>query len=358
MARPAVTPRNLKPKEPVFILAPNGSKGSVLAAALGRHPRLFAAPHLNMLAFQTARQLLRFAKSPRDIHSHGLLRLLSSLLVAEQSIEGIQAARRWLARHGKIETPAVYRMLTTWLHPKRLVEYSPLYTYHRRVLERAVAAAPNATFIHLVRHPTATAIELAHAAAQTVDAVVGRFTNEDHNEPCLDIIELVDNAIVWQDEPVFDPQFLWYRAHSSIAAVLADLPRSRVMRVRTEDLLADPAETLASICRRLRLPVTSEVLTDMLRIKDDVFARPGPFGASRGSDWDLTVASTFPQPDPPASLRGSLPWRTDGLGYRPEVIELAEQFGYHAGGGLTPPALRFKPISPGAALSNHALVPQ
>src|SRR5213076_1421360 len=135
-------------------------------------------------------------------------------------------------------------------------------------------------------------------------------------------------AIDWQNDPVFDPQFLWYRAHTAIAEVLDGLPRSRVMRVRTEDLLAEPENTLGSICRRLRLEVTPDVLHDMQRTEEDIFAPPGPFGASRGVDWDVVVDPSFPEPDAPATLTDGLPWRGDGEGYRPEVIELAEKFGY------------------------------
>lgn len=323
---------------PVLILAPIGSKGSLLAAALGRHPDLFAAPHLSLLAFENLRQFIRFAKVPHDVHIHGLVRMVSWLLVAEQSVEATQAARRWLGRHASAQASIVHRMIASSLHSKRLVEYSPLYVYHRRVLERVVAAAPNAMFIHLVRHPSATAMEIARAAVQTLDAALDRWTKQDPNQACLDIVELTDTAIDWQaDPPVFDPQFLWFRAHTAIAEVLAGLPRRRVMRVRAEDLVTEPEATLTSICRRLRLPVTPDLLGEMLRTEEDTFARPGPFGAAGGVDWDFVTDPTFPRPDALAPTEGSLPWRGDGRGYCPEVIDLAEQLGYRSTGGLAPP---------------------
>jgi hypothetical protein len=334
-----------KPKPPVYILAPHGSKGSLLAAALGRHPGLFAAPHLNLLAFDTVRQLVRFAKVPREVHSHGLVRMLSSMIVGEQSIDAAQAARRWLGRHDAKTTREVYGLIAEWLHPRRLVEYSPLYAYHRQVVERVVAAAPQATFIHLVRHPTTTAMEIARAAMQTIDAALGRYTQEDHYQPTLDILELADTAIDWQNDPVFDPQFLWYRAHHAITEVLESVPRARVIELRTEDLLADPEAALAGLCRRLRLPAEPDTLRRMLRTEEDGFAGPGPFGASRGVDWDFLADPGFPEPDPPATLAGELPWRRDGNGYQPEVIELAGRFGYGHGPGAAPLPVRAQHLS-------------
>lgn len=346
---------NGKTPEPVIILAPIGSKGSVLTAALGRHPELFAAPHMNLLAFETPAQFSRFAKAPRDVHIHGLFRLLSLLLAGERSIEGVQAANRWLARHQNLETRVVHRMIAGWLHPKRLVEYSPLYAHHSRVLARVVAAVPNATFIHLVRHPSATAMEIARAAMQTLTATANYWTAESSNQPSLDVIELTDTVVDWQaDPPVFDAQFLWYRTHTSIAAALADLPRDQVIRVRAEDLLEKPQATLASICRRLGLPMTDELPTEMLRIEEDAFARPGPFGAAAGADLDFISDRIFPEPDALQPMAGELAWRGDGVGYRPEVIALAEELGYRSTGRLGPALPRWKILSTRKPPAKHA----
>jgi hypothetical protein len=221
---------NGKAAEPIFILAPIGSKGSLLAAALGRHPALFATPHLNLLAFENPRQFLRFARIPRDIHIHGLARLVSWMLVSEQSLEGTQAAQRWLMRRGGMESRALHQLIAAWAHPRRLVEYSPLYVYHSRVLERLIATVPDATFIHLVRHPTTTAMEIARAAAQTLNAAITHWTEHDPNTPSLDLLQLTDTTVDWQtDPPVFDPQFLWYRTHTSIASALAAVPGEQVL---------------------------------------------------------------------------------------------------------------------------------
>jgi hypothetical protein len=320
---------------PILILAPPGSKGSLLAAALGRHPDLFAAPHLNLLAFESTRQLLQFARVPRDVHVHGLVRMLSWLLVEEQSIEGVQAAYRWLAQRRESKTSVVYSAIRGRLQPMRLVEYSPLYSYHRAVIERVVAAAPDATFIHLIRHPTTTAGEIARAAAQSLKAAIGYWTNYDFDHPSMDLVQLTDTLIDWEcDPPAFDPQYMWYRSHRSIVSVLAALPEEQVIRVRVEDLLGNPQTTLGSLCRALGARATRQAIGDMLRTEDSIFSGPGPYGSPGGVDFDFVAHPAFPEAEALPSMDGELPWRGDGGGYRSQVIALAGQFGYRSSGLL------------------------
>ena len=106
------------------------------------------------------------------------------------------------------------------------------------------------------------------------------------------------------------------------------------------------------------MPAAAKIVRGMLHTEEDPFACLGPFGASRGIDWDLIIDPSLPPPDKPAVLSGGLPWRTDGQGYRPEVIELAEKFGYDSGGESKPAPDRLKIVPPLATSLNDAVASQ
>jgi hypothetical protein len=129
--------------------------------------------------------------------------------------------------------------------------------------------------------------------------------------------------------PVLDPQLVWYRVNANIVKFLATLSAKQQMRIRGEDLLSDPDYHLQEIAGWLGLRTDPAAIEEMKHPEHSPFARVGPWNARAGGDGKffrhpaLRIGKAQEQ-----SLEGPLPWRGDTLGFRKQVRELAQQFGY------------------------------
>lgn len=319
---------------PVIILASRGSGGSLLAALLGAHPRLYGAPHLNVLAFEYGWQQKLYCRPPRDSNQHGLLRFLGQSMFGEQSVQSIQAARRWFGTRSERNAAAIYAELAALVAPRRLVDYSPLYAQNRETIRRVCTAVPNAHIIHLVRNPAAQATTLSRAVWQSLKASLGYWAERGLNHPGMDAYEIGEQLVDWSSHPaVFDPQFAWYRTQKAAIDVLDALPRSRRIRLRLEDLQADPHGTLASLLRALEIEANSATIDAMLSSDGSEFSAPGPFDAPAGIDFDMigrTVAEALRAQEPDGGIDATLPlpWRGDDDCFVTEVLEISTTLGY------------------------------
>lgn len=323
---------------PVIILASRGAQGSMLAGLLGAHPELCGAPHLNILAFEYAWQQEVYCWVPRDSTNHGLLRFLGQCLVGEQTVQSVQAARRWLGQRSELRAIDIYFALASLVAPKRLVDYSPLYAQNATVMRRVADAVPDAKIIHLVRCPFAQAQAVSRAAWQTINASLRYWTETGLNHPSLDPYEIGEQMIDWSvSPPVFDPQFSWYRTQKAALDLFQDLPEERRVRVRAEDLAADPRGTLRSLLAALDVAGAEAVIDVMLSSDRHDYMAPGPFEAPMGIDFDMirtTVADAIAglAPVEPIDPLAALPWRGDEDRFQPEVVDMARELGYRVTG--------------------------
>jgi hypothetical protein len=132
------------------------------------------------------------------------------------------------------------------------------------------------------------------------------------------------------DPPTIDLQKYWYSFHVNISTFLDTLPRDRWIRLRGEDVLADPDKHLAEIAAWLDLRGDAEAIEMMKQPERSPFAGFGPVNAPGGGDGKFFADPTLRpyKPDPTLSLDGPLPWRRDERGFSPEVRLLATEFGY------------------------------
>jgi hypothetical protein len=122
---------------------------------------------------------------------------------------------------------------------------------------------------------------------------------------------------------------LWYRCNSNIVQFLAELDPGSHMRVRAEDLLADPDEHLVHIAQWLGLRSDSAAVHAMKHPEDSPFACFGPANARMGGDENFLEHPVLrARPGAIRELSAPLPWRTDGAPFIPEIQELAREFGY------------------------------
>ena len=108
-----------------------------------------------------------------------------------------------------------------------------------------------------------------------------------------------------------------------------EVPAGQQMRMRGEDIMADPRRHLAEIARWAGLRDDEQAVDDMMHPERSPFACFGPINALFGNDPNFLAGPTFrPHTPKVPKLTAKVPWREDGRGLYPEVQSLAREFGY------------------------------
>lgn len=295
---------------PIFVLAPPGMQGETVAAVLARNPACFGLPECNLELAGNLDALMREMTGMRSAQLHGLMRGLSHLLGGEQSVAGVEMARRWLSRHLHLSTAAVWHLIAARVAPRRLV--TPLTTtlFEPGSTGRLVTAFPQAHFVHLEMHPR------SH----------GQAVMAQYDGTAAQILGAKDETV----EPALaDPQELWLMAEEGVEELAALIPPGQMHPLRLEDLAHDTARTIRALARELGLPQDRAALAAMAQPELSPFRGPGPFGAHLSGDiLSLAeLARTVPTVDG-LSLTGWMPWRPDGMGLRAELRQRATAMGY------------------------------
>jgi hypothetical protein len=142
---------------------------------------------------------------------------------------------------------------------------------------------------------------------------------------CLKIeaFELTD------DYAMIEPQIAWHDINVNILNFLREVPADRQMRMRGEDIMADPQTKLAEIARWAGLRDDDEAVEEMMHPERSPYACFGPVNALFGNDPNFLAGPTFrPHKPKVPRLDRPVPWRVDGRGLYPEVVAMAQEFGY------------------------------
>ncbi len=337
---------------PLFLLAPPRSYTSLMNAMLGQHPQAFGLPELCL--FNVTHLKGMWVRESDEMENHaktrqGLLRAVAEIYAGEQTTNAITMAHHWCIARQNWSVADVYRELVDQIDPLVSVEKSPSYTISVQRMADIYAAFPNARFLHLTRHP----IGQAKSVMAMNDGAFALYVNS--------IEFLGDRATV-------EPQFAWHDLNVNILNFLATVPAEQQMRIRGEDIMGNPRYWLAEVCRWLGLRDDEEAVDQMMRPEQSPFACFGPITALFGNDPNFLAGPTFrPHTVKNLPLDGPVPWRKDGRGLRPEVIELAKDFGYGDAGenfAMRPIARRHHRIGPidGNPVTTHpnfdALTPE
>ena len=166
-------------------------------------------------------------------------------------------------------------LLADRVHPRTLVEKSPVLCFREEWMLRAAETFPNARFIQLTRHPRSQALSVRKHIRKSLE--LGRP------------MPLWLRNLGWSDGrgqlfPEFDPQRSWYTLNANIDGFVSKLPSDRWMRVRGEDVLRDPWSRLAEIASWLGIETDSVAVDAMLHPERSPFAGFGPPGAVYGND--------------------------------------------------------------------------
>jgi hypothetical protein len=295
---------------PLIILGSPRSFTSLICGMLGQHPECYGVPELNLFMSDSLKSLVEELTGYRQIQIHGLLRAVAQLYVGEQTLTAIDMARRWVLTRFNATTTEVYVELCRRIAPLRVVDKSPVYSLKPENLRRIHAAFPDARYLHLLRHPLTQGQSIMNVAKG--------------------MMAMLANSVDYRtDPPTIDPQFVWHDMQQHIMEFLAGIPSSHHLRLRGEDVLNDPHTQLTAICQWLGIRADEQAVEAMMHPEDSPYSHLGPAGAHLGNDINFLRDPTFRQrPIKESTLDGPLPWRKDGRGFEPHVVELARQLGY------------------------------
>jgi hypothetical protein len=126
-----------------------------------------------------------------------------------------------------------------------------------------------------------------------------------------------------------DPQRSWLHLHGRITEFLNTIPLEQQLRVRSEDFLTSPERTLRQILNWMALESGDEAIESMQHPERWPYAMMGPRNARFGTDrFFLERPALRPERVEPQSLTIPLPWRADGAGFLPDVMKMANEYGY------------------------------
>lgn len=299
---------------PLFLLAPPRSYTSLVNAMLGQHPQCFGLPELCLFNVEKLIHLWSGVQGENAergaMARHGLLRAVAEIFGGEQTAATVDMARAWASAREDWDTGRVFQDIVAAIDPLVAVEKSPSYAITVTRMRGLLRAFPEARFLHLVRHPV--------AQSKSVMAInEGAF--------CMK----VQAFEIGEDYAMLEPQIAWHDVNLNILQFLEEVAPERQLRMRGEDIMGNPQHYLAEICRWAGLRDDAEAVEAMMHPEQSPFACFGPISAMFGNDPNFLAGPTF-RPHKPKipPLNKPVPWRRDGKGLYPEVIDLAKEFGY------------------------------
>ena len=294
----------------LIILAPPRCYTTLVCAMLGQHPQMYGLPETHLWTSQTMEEW--WMSHQGTDRTDGLSRAVAQIVFKGQTERTVRLAHQWLRRPHR-STGDVLRALANEVSPRVLVEKTPQATERIEHMQRIADQFPQVRFLHLLRHPF----------GQVLSRIERRRKNLRKASSAMDLVEAA------QKFGGADPQMLWHRCNSNIVTFLDTVKSEHQMRVRGEDLLADPDRHLRQIARWLDLRSDSEAIDSMQHPERSPFACFGPPNARMGGDENFFQRPIFRSVQPrPQSLDGPLPWRTDGAGFAPKLRLLAQRLGY------------------------------
>jgi Sulfotransferase family len=310
MSERAANHRKGRAPEPLFVLGPPRSFTSVISGMLGQHPEAYGFPEIHPFVVDRVGELFVYYRIAGPRRRDGLLRVVAQLYMERQTFEAIEQARIWLRERSGTRVVTLFRELIARVAPRVVVEKSVSTIWRWEHLVRLRCSFPHARFIHLTRHPRAQCESMLEVIQKEP-----RFKRE-----------MLDYTT---EPPTIDPQILWYRHHSNIKRFLALIPKEQQLHIRGEETLQNPDLHLRRIAGWLGLRTHDAAIEDMKHPERSPFSVVGPLNAPFGNDPKFLLDPLLrPGRARPQCLDGPVSWRADVDGFRPEVRELATEFGY------------------------------
>jgi hypothetical protein len=300
---------------PLLILAPEKTGGTLLCAMLGQHPEMYGLMETRLFTRNEMYEWLHdFAHGNA---ADGLLRTVAEVIFGDQSGKSIGLARNWVRERANRSTVDVFSELVAFVHPLLVVERTPMIVYRSEHLHRVRRQFHEMKFLHLVVHPACHARRIVACFEQQCSVRPTR-TYRALDDPESIFFRLVEPR---EGTPAYASHAPWLRTHTSIAKFLAKIPAERQMRMRIEDLLAQPRSLMETVARWLGLRTDEEAVESMLCPEQWPFASSGPRIAPSGGDLQFLAN--------PHLLSGP-DCEGEAVSLPLEAVELAQSFGYSA----------------------------
>jgi len=298
---------SLKNCRALFILAPPRSGTTLLRAMLAGHPKLFSAPELQLLGFNTLAER-KEAFCGKNAH------WLEGAVRAIMQLKGCDAdeAKRLMAEQEdrNLSTKAFYGVLQGWLGGRMLVDKTPAYASDFGALMKAESDFEEPIYIHLTRHPY---------------SMVRSF--ESYH---------MDQVLYLRDHPYSPRQLgelIWTISHQNILQFFSKVPPNRRYRICFEQLVAEPERVMREMCRHLSIEFNEGLIKPYIdtdkKMTDGLYKDSTPMGDTRflehkrfrpeiGDKWKGVIEDDF---------LGTVTWQTaTRLGYeRPQSGRKARQ---------------------------------
>ena len=294
----------------IIMLSPPRSFSSVVCGMLGRHPQLYGLPEVNLFVSDTIEgwYIFHTQHKKRIQSTYGLLRVIAQLHEEQQTEESIDRAWDWLAKRGRWSTHRLWEYLSTLVYPKILIDKSPLTSMRIAYMKRALRMVPNASFIHLTRHPVPATKSIAELREKKKKQGAESNNTVLSNETSL--------------------QF-WYRTHHNIMQFISSLAEGQSLRLQGERILEENDKYLIQVAEWLGLRSDLEAIEAMKHPEYSPYACVGPLNARYGNDLKFLM-------DPelrPAKFKlpqlNSHPFYDEvPVEHQPDILNLTHQLGY------------------------------
>lgn len=243
---------HLRPKRPptkkndrvIFVLSPPRSGSTLLRVMLAGHSRLFSPPELLLLCFEDLAQRRSWFPGSQKFLLEGNIRAVMQLMN-----QGLDAARQWVEELEQIEVQVedYYRRIQDWTNGRMLVDKTPYYAARIETLQRAELLFDRPIYIHLTRHPYGMIRSFEEAKMDQLwyPRLVGADTAS--RVPCP------------YDRREFG-EMIWLLLHQNIMEFLTHVSPERQFRLRFEDVVSNPHDSMYELCRFMDLEFESEIL--------------------------------------------------------------------------------------------------
>lgn len=297
-------------RDPLFVLAPARSYSTVTVALLAGHPDIFGLPETNLFLRQTIGEIMAMPTGPftdwdGDRHQlMGLERAIAQLHEGSQDRAALSRALEWIRQRPEESTTDVMEHLLKLVHPRMGVEKSPTTVESDQALTRCMRAFPRASYLHVTRHPVSTQRSMLRLYSQFLFP------------PWMGHAERVRRCVM-----------TWYSCHLRIVQALREVPQTRRLRVRAEDMLGDPRTGLPPVLDWLGLRYDEAIIDRMLQTQHWVFAEWSGHIGFGGADPLFLAAPRLRDVPPPEGEIIDPRWEID-VGIRDKIVMLAHYLGY------------------------------
>ena len=297
---------------PLLILCPPRSFSSVVCTMLGQHPQMYGFPELRLFVADTVDGILHYFATQQESFglptaiAPGLLRALAELHCGGQSPEAIAQAHDWLLARRDWSVRELFDSLLERIRPRIGVEKSPPTARWPEFLNRAGTLYPRARFLHLTRHPVTAQRSMQEHWQARFERLHPEWTIKEGAAYCAEA---------------------WRATHQAVLDFTAALPPDQTMRVRGEEVLADPDTHLARIAAWLGVQTDAGALEAMKHPERSPYASRGPDSARHGNDPKFLRDPRLRPTTCPASLELPPEWELEP-DLQAAIVALAAQMGY------------------------------